>query len=296
MSPKEKLLNLMRGDAPVIAPSAWNAISAKMIQAMGFKMSFLTGGGITESLLGMPDIGSITMSEMVTQVKYICMAAQVPVIADGNSGFGNALNAMRTVTEMEIAGAAGVAIEDRITPPYHHRSPSADSAGTPELFPFDVAVKKIAASVRGIRKGEILVAGRSDSGKIDESIARGRAFVKAGAEMFFPHGTPSSFTSKDVRHIAESVGVPAIVNLPLLRSEKGKPPSASDFRGSLAKVVIFPREIVNAGLVGSAKALRQIMGGGKSLKVSHELSPELADLPGYTEFFRQSKLYLPSPD
>src|SRR5438552_4960271 len=221
MSPKDKLFKLMRGDDPVLAPGGWNALSVKMMQAMGFRLSFITGGGVTETLLGRPDLGVITMSEMVRQVTYICAVTDIPVLADGDSGFGNAMNAMRTVTEMEIAGAAGVSIEDRITPPYHYRTPSTDSAGAPQLFPFDVAVKKVQAAVKGIREGEIVVVGRSDSGRMEETIARGKAFVKAGAEVFFPHGTPGSFTSKDVRMIAESVGVPTIVNLPLLNTKKG---------------------------------------------------------------------------
>ena len=138
--------------------------------------------------------------------------------------------------------------------------------------------KSIAACVRGIRKGEI--ACRADLIlSIDESIARGKAYVKAGAELFFPHGTPRSFTPRNVRHIAESVGVPTLVNLPLLKEEKGKRPSASDFDDSLAKIVLFPRDIVNAGIAASVRALQEIKKTGRAPKVPNYASdPKLGDL------------------
>ena len=98
MTAKDKLFELMKSDEPLLAPGGWNAISVKMIEAIGFRMSFITGGGITESMLGLPDIGSITMSEMVSQVKNICAVTSIPVIADSDSGFGNAMNAMRPVS------------------------------------------------------------------------------------------------------------------------------------------------------------------------------------------------------
>jgi 2,3-dimethylmalate lyase len=296
MSPKDKLFKVLRSPEAIITPGGWNALSVRMTEAMGFRLSFITGGGITETLLGRPDLGTITMSEVVSQVNYMCQVTELPIIVDGDSGFGNAMNAMRTVTEMEAAGAAGICIEDRITPPYHYRSPSIDSAGAPELYPADVATKKIAACVRGIRKGEISVVGRSDSGNIEESITRGKAYVKAGAELFFPHGTPRSFSPMEVRHIAESVGVPTLVNLPLLRDEKkGKRPTASDFDHSLAKIVLFPREIVNAGIAASVRALQEIQKTGMTPEVPNYTSdPKLGDLVGYAKFFQLSKEYLPA--
>jgi len=294
MSPRQKLFRILRSSEAIIAPGAWNALSVRMTEAMGFPLSFITGGGMTETLLGRPDLGIMTMSEVVTQVSYMTQVTEIPIIVDGDSGFGNAMNAMRTVAEMEAAGAAAVCIEDRITPPYHYRSHSSDSAGTPELYPAEVATKKIAACVRGIRKGEIAVVGRSDSGNIEECISRGRSYVEAGAELFFPHGTPHSFSAEDVRHIAKSVGVPTLVNMPLLRAEKGKGPHAADFDDSLAKIVLFPREIVNAGIAASIRAMQDIRKTGMAPKIPNYTSdPKLGDLVGYGKFFRLSKAYLP---
>ncbi len=290
MSPKEKLLKLTKGEAPILAPGGWDALSAKMIERAGFRVCFLTGGGITASLLCEPDAGVLTMTEMARHVSYICEVTSNPVIADGDSGFGNALNAMRTVREMEKAGAAAVAIEDRITPPNHWLPPE-----VAELYPLDVAVKKIAAAVKGIREGSIAVVARTDAPSIDEAISRGTAFVRAGAEMFFPHGAPNSFTSTDVRTIADSVGVPTIVNLPLLKFVDGHPPTSSDFHGSMAKILIFPRDALNASLAAGMRVLKDIRLNGRAvMKPEDVLGAEFAGLIGMHEWTEFSKAYLPS--
>jgi len=289
VSPKDKLFEVLKAREPIIAPGGWDALSAKMIQNAGFKVCFLTGGGMTASLLCKPDRGVITLTEMVNQVRYICEAIEIPVIADGDSGFGNALNAMRTVTEMEMAGAAAVAIEDKITPPDRNFSPQ-----TPGTYPLEVAVRKVKAAVKGIRRGEIAVVARTDEPKVEAAIERGKAYVQAGAELFFPHGHPNGFSPSDLRKIGESVGVPTIVNLPLLRGEYGRQPSASDFAGSLAKILIFPREAINAGLAASMRVLQQIRKEGKALiRPEDALGPELAQLLNMDEWAEWEEKYLP---
>jgi len=289
VSPRDKLFEVLKGREAVIAPGGWDALSAKMIQNAGFKLCFLTGGGMTGSLLCKPDRGVITLTEMVNQVRYICEAVEIPTIADGDSGFGNALNAMRTVMEMEMAGAAAVAIEDKITPPDRNFSPQ-----TPGIYPLEVAIKKIRAAVKGIRKGEIAVVARTDEPSVEGAIERGKAYVKVGAELFFPHGHPNGFTSTDLDTIAREVGVPTIVNLPLLRSESGQQPSAKDFEGSLAKILIFPREAINAGIAASMRVLQQIRKEGKALvKPEDALGPEFAQLLNSDEWGEWEREYLP---
>jgi methylisocitrate lyase len=192
---------------------------------------------------------------------------------------------MRTVTEMEIAGAAAVTIEDKVEPANHQ---------TGEMYPLDVAVKKIEAAVKGIRRGEIAVVARTDEAKVEDIITRGKAYVKAGAELFFPHGQPNSLTSSDLRKIAEAVGVPTMVNLPLLRGENGVQPGVQDFRGSMASILLFPREAINAGVAASMKVLKQIKNEGRALiKPEEALGAELTELLDMNQWSEWTVDYLP---
>src|SRR5688500_18529373 len=109
-----RLRELIAAPEILILPGAWDALSALLIEQAGFQGVYITGGGIARSS-GVPDIGLITLTEQVTRVKMICEAVSVPVLADADTGYGNALNLMRTVREMETVGAAGVHIEDQVT-------------------------------------------------------------------------------------------------------------------------------------------------------------------------------------
>jgi 2-methylisocitrate lyase-like PEP mutase family enzyme len=286
VSPRENLFKALKGREAVLAPGGWNALSAKMIEKVGFKVCFQTGGGLTGALLGMPDMGMITMTEMTNEVRHICQAVKIPVIADGDSGFGNALNAMRTVTEMENAGAAAVVIQDKIEPAIRQNG---------EMYPLETAVKKIRASVKGVRRGEIAVAARTDEATVRSVIKRGKAYVGAGAELLFVHGQPNGFTSADLREIAESVAVPTMVNLPLLRPEEGgRPPGSDEFRGSMAKILLFPREAINASVIASMQALKQIKRDGRPiLKPEEALGTELAELLDVDRWSHLTKDFLP---
>lgn len=285
VSPKEELFEALEGPEAVLAPGGWNALSAKMIERIGFKICFQTGGGLSGALLGVPDMGMITMTEMTNEVRHICQAVKIPVIADGDSGFGNAMNAMRTVTEMEAAGAAAVVIQDKIEP--------ANRQGG-EMYPLETAVKKIRASVKGVRRGEIAVAARTDETTVQSVIKRGKAYVGAGAELLFVHGQPNSFTSSDLRDIAESVGVPTMVNLPLLRLEGGRPPGLEEFKGSMAKILLLPREAINAGVSASMQVLKQIKRDGRPiLKPEEALGTELAELLDADQWSELAQAFLP---
>lgn len=286
MSPKEKLFKVLKAKDPILAPGAWDALSAKMIERVGFETCFLTGGGMTATMLGKPDFGMISLTEMTGQVRRICEAIQIPAITDGDSGFGNALNAMRTVTEMESAGAAAVAIQDKVEPANHQEG---------EMYPLDVAVKKLKASVKGIRRGEIAIVARTDEADVDAVIRRGKAYVKVGAELLFPHGAPNSFAPSDLRKIADSVGVPTMVNLQLLRGEKeGEQPTLDDFRGSMANILLFPREAFNAGIAASMNVLKQLKRDGRvAMKPEEALGKDLPELLEMQKWSRWTAEYLP---
>jgi 2-methylisocitrate lyase-like PEP mutase family enzyme len=111
-----RLRKLLEGPRILLAPGAYDALSARLIQQAGFEAVYVTGAGVTISLLGEPDVGLTTMTEMVDQARRIVAATDLPVIADADTGYGNALNVMRTVREFERAGVAAIHLEDQETP------------------------------------------------------------------------------------------------------------------------------------------------------------------------------------
>jgi 2,3-dimethylmalate lyase len=112
----KKLRELLTKPEPILAPGAYDALSARLIEEAGFPVVYMTGFGATASLLGRPDVGLLTMSEMVDNARRIVQAVSVPVIADADTGYGNAINVIRTVWEYEEAGVAGIHLEDQVSP------------------------------------------------------------------------------------------------------------------------------------------------------------------------------------
>ena len=116
MERRKKLANLIRGKGIVVTPSCHDALGAKIIEAAGFDVVYMTGNGVSASLIGKPDIGLVTMSEMVIRARGIVSAVNLPVICDSDTGYGNVNNVIRTVEEYEAAAVSGIHIEDQITP------------------------------------------------------------------------------------------------------------------------------------------------------------------------------------
>jgi 2-methylisocitrate lyase-like PEP mutase family enzyme len=176
----------------LVKPSGFDALSAKIIEQAGFKIMGATGYGISATLLGKPDAGFLTLTETVTVTRHMVGATKIPIICDADTGFGNALNAMRTTEEFILAGAAGIHIEDQVAP-----KRCGHVAGK-EVIPVEEAVGKFRAADRVRREldPDFLLIARTDArgavgGSLEEVIRRGRAYVDAGADMIFPDGLTS---------------------------------------------------------------------------------------------------------
>src|SRR3954451_24686334 len=115
-APRARLRELLAGPGPVVAPGAYDALSARLVEQAGFDAVYMTGFGTTASLIGRPDVGLLTGSEMVDNARRIAAAVDVPVVADADTGYGNALNVLRTMQLYEQAGVAGVHLEDQVMP------------------------------------------------------------------------------------------------------------------------------------------------------------------------------------
>ena len=232
-----KLRSLLEDDQPVVAPGAFNALFARLIEEAGFDAVYLSGAGVANSLLGQPDLGLVTMSEMVMVAERICEVVDVPVIADADTGYGGVHNVARTVAAYERAGVAGIQIEDQRFP---KRCGHFDGK---EVVPRDEMVERVVAARQG-RSGDdgIVIIARSDAAAIegiDGAIARGRLYGEAGADVLF---IEAPATREELAKVANELGEwPLVANM----VEYGKTPLLSaDELGELGfSLVLFPGSV-----------------------------------------------------
>jgi len=189
MRQSARLRELLKSGQTLVVPGCYNALSAKILERVGFPAVYMTGYGTSLSLLGMPDAGLATMTEMQANARFIANAVDVPLIADSDNGYGNAINVIRTVREYIQTGAAGIHIEDQIMP-----KRCGHVAGR-QVIPMDEAIGKVraAADARDAADPDFLLIARTDArgahgGSLDEAIRRANAYLEAGADMAFVEG------------------------------------------------------------------------------------------------------------
>ncbi len=180
-SRNQRMLDLFAPGRATLMPGAHNALSARIIEAAGFETLLFTGAGFANTYLGVPDMGLTSLKEVVDQVAAIRDAVDIPILADGDTGFGNALNARRTVRMMERAGANALLIEDQV---YPKRCGHFENKG---VIPKAEMVQKLKAAVDARQSGMLILA-RTDSRAvegIDAALDRARAYQEAGADLLF---------------------------------------------------------------------------------------------------------------
>jgi 2-methylisocitrate lyase-like PEP mutase family enzyme len=197
---------LLRRDGMIVAPGAYDCITAKLIAQAGFDAVYMTGAG-TAAMLGYPDFGLVTMSEMVDNARRIAAAVDLPVIADADTGYGNELNVFRAVREYETAGAAGIHIEDQGFPK------KCGHLDDKDIVPREDWLAKIHAAAAARRDRDFVVIARTDSraaAGFDEAIARANAALAAGADMAFVEAPQ---TREEVAAIPRLVKGPCLLNV-----------------------------------------------------------------------------------
>jgi len=216
----------------VTMPGAFNGISAVSAHKAGAQAIYLSGAGITNAALGVPDIALATLTEFAQQAAYVTQVAPVPVVADADTGFGEALNVARTVIEMERSGLAGIHLEDQVSP---KRCGHLDGKS---VIPADEMVRKLRAAVASKRDPSFLIIARTDARGVEgleASIERAKQYVGAGADAVFPEGLTSEAEFEVFR---AALDVPLLANM----TEFGKTPliSVNRFRELGYQMVIFP--------------------------------------------------------
>jgi carboxyvinyl-carboxyphosphonate phosphorylmutase len=201
-----QLRKLLEEKRLLVAPGAFDGLSARLIERAGFPLIYATGGGIARSM-GYPDIGLITMSEVILRVKNMVDVTHIPVFADADTGYGNAINLMRTVKEFQTIGVGGIHIEDQITPKKcgHYEGKS--------LISEEEMVKKIEAAKEARTDPDFLIVARTDARSvesIESAIHRAKRYGEAGADMIFVEAPQ---TVEEIREIPRAITAPLVVNM-----------------------------------------------------------------------------------
>ncbi len=191
----------------IVAPGAYDGVSARLIENQGFKAVYMTGSGTSASVLGQPDIGLTTLTEMAAHAAHIAGCISLPVIADADTGYGNALNVVRTVREYERAGVAGIHLEDQVLP---KRCGQLTGKQVISLKEFS---QKIRAAVEYKTDPDFVIIARTDARAVnglDDAIERANAYHQAGADIIFVEA-PASM--EEMERVAQEVKAPLLINM-----------------------------------------------------------------------------------
>jgi 2-methylisocitrate lyase-like PEP mutase family enzyme len=210
-----RLRQLLAGDEPVLAPGVFDGLGARLVEEAGFSCVYMTGFGTAAALLGRPDVGLLTLTEMVENAGRVVRATSLPVIADADTGYGNPINVIRTVQEYERAGVAGIHIEDQVSPKKCGHMEGKQVIATGEM------VAKIDAAVAARTSDDFVLIARTDARAvegIEGAIERARRYRQAGADALFVEAATSE---DEIELVAkELAGTPLLFNW----AEGGKTP------------------------------------------------------------------------
>ncbi len=245
---------LSRGE-PVLAPGVADALGARLVAQAGFDAAYMTGFGTAATRLGRPDVGLLTMTEMVDAARNIVRSSALPVIADADTGYGNAINVVRTVQEFEQAGVAAIHLEDQVSP---KRCGHLDGK---QVIPTDEMAAKIRAAVAARHSSDFVVIARTDAAAVegmDAAIERARRYRDEGADALF---IEAATTEADIERVAsEFAAVPLLFNW--VDGGKTPPMSLDRIREFGFAIVIFPISTLLAATNAVRTVLAQIKAGG----------------------------------
>lgn len=264
------LRKMLDAGETVLAPGCYDALGARLIEEAGFPAAYMTGFGSAASHLGQPDVGLMTLPEMVDNARRIASAVDIPVVADADTGYGNSINVIRTVREYEAAGVAAIHIEDQIMPK------KCGHMEGKEVVPAGEMVAKISAAVAARTSSEFLIIARTDARAVeglDSALDRARAYVEAGADVLFVEAPQSE---SEIEAVAR-----AFPDVPLLFNygEGGKTPPVpfERLRELGFALVIFPITLLLVATEAMRAALARVRADGTPIGL-------LPSMLGFDEF------------
>jgi 2-methylisocitrate lyase-like PEP mutase family enzyme len=263
MRPSTRLRALLAAGDVVVAPGVWDGLSARLTAAAGFPAVYATGGGIARSL-GYPDLGLLSLAEIVARLANVVEHAGVPVIADADTGYGNALNTRRAVREFERAGVAALHLEDQTFP---KRCGHYDDKA---VVPAGEMVQKLRAARDAMTDGDLVLIARTDALAVEGlegAIARAQAYAEAGADVIFVEAPVSV---EQIETIARRVPQPKLINM----FQGGKTPLLPAARlGTLGyRIVIIPGDLQRAAIRAMQDVLAAIARDGSSAALADRMA------------------------
>jgi len=270
----QRLRELIRRPGIVRVPGAHDGLTARLARRAGFECLYLSGAALSASM-ALPDLGVISQDELVHASRMICRAAGLPLIVDGDTGYGEALNVMRLVAELEQSGAAAVQLEDQQLPK------KCGHLNDKRLVPAEEMARKIDAARRA--RSDLVIVARTDAAAVglEEAIRRARLYVEAGADVIFPEALSSD---DDFRAVADAVAAPILANM----TEFGRTPyrSAADFERLGCKLVIWPVSSLRVAAKAAGELYSHLAETGetRSLLERMQTRAELYEAIGYHDY------------
>jgi len=269
----------------LVMPGVYDALSAKIAARAGFEVIFITGYSLSATLLGEPDFGLLTQTEVVNAAQRVCSVVDTPVIVDADTGYGNAINVIRTVHDLIRAGAAGMFLEDQIWPKRcgHMKGK--------QVIPVDEQLKKLRAAIEARNDHDFYIVARTDSRQalgLTEAISRGIAFKEAGADAVFVEAPESK---DEMKEIANHVPGPLVANM----LERGVTPlmGPQELKELGFDLIVWPL----APLYSVAKSLTEVYStlrrDGSTTKIFDRLMPfdEFNEIVGLEEKYTLDQKY-----
>ena len=281
---------LLEKERTLIFPGVYDALSAKLVERAGFPLTFISGYSVAATHLGLPDFGYLTQTEMVSTARRVCASVKIPIIIDADTGYGNALNVIRTVNELIEAGAAGMFLEDQVWPKRcgHMKGK--------RVIPADEHVQKIRAAVDARDKRDFFIVARTDArqvNSIEDAIARCQRYKEAGADALFVEAPRSK---EELARIAKELPAPLVANM----LEGGVTPLLT--KDELEKIGFQLIVCPLTALYASAKAMQDmftlIKTAGTTKDALDRLLPfkQFNDLIGLDDYYASDEKYKPKDD
>lgn len=238
----------------LLVPGVMNALAARVADDMGFETLYVTGAGVSNAYLGLPDTAFLTLSQLTEHVAVIRNITDKPLIVDGDTGFGNAVNVWHTIRTLERAGASAIQLEDQVFP---KRCGHFDGKG---VIPADEMVQKVRAAVDSRHDSDFLIIARTDAYAIDglsAAVDRASAYLEAGADVLFVEAPKDS---EEVFEIIRQVPAPHLINMVV--GGKTQTVSVDALRDAGAAIVLYANAALQGAIVGMQRALGQLQTAG----------------------------------
>jgi 2-methylisocitrate lyase-like PEP mutase family enzyme len=257
---RQQLRKRLAAGPMIVAPGIYDAYGARFVQQAGFEAVYMTGNGVSASLLGRPDVGLIDLTLFAAHAHRAAACVDIPLICDADTGYGNAVNVRRTVEEFESAGVAAIHLEDQVSPKRCGHLP-----GSRPVVDMQEQVGKIEAALAARRDPDFIIIARTDAAAgqgLDEAIRRGQAYAKAGADVVFVELKSGADIAEQLKRVTGEIDAPCLVNV----EEAGKLGefSAAELDALGFRLAIYPGLGRYAAGFGIREALRTLERDGST--------------------------------